>query len=251
MITNYQKRLITSLDKSKYRKSEGLFKAEGTKCVLDTINHFKVSMVVATEPWLDRYWERLPAPCNTITAKVGELASLTNLVSRPEVIALYEIPQYEPDFDAMRNQLVIALDTVQDPGNFGTIVRLADWFGITNILCSKHTVDIFNPKAVMATMGAISRVRAHYVDLEEVLTYLKPTTPLFGTFLGGDNIFETKLPQNGVVVFGNEGNGIRKEIADLIDNRLTIPSYPAGQNTSESLNVAMAASITIAQFRHG
>ena len=136
------------------------------------------------------------------------MAEMSNLASRPEVIAVYQIPESSVDLTNLRGSLTIALDTIQDPGNLGTIVRIADWFGVKEILCSRETVDVYNPKAVMSTMGAIARVNVHYVDLAATLRELSETIPVYGTFLNGENLFNARLSEKAVVVFGNEGNGI-------------------------------------------
>ncbi|MCQ2208297.1 MAG: RNA methyltransferase [Paludibacteraceae bacterium] len=141
------------------------------------------------------------------------------------------------------------LDRVQDPGNLGTIIRIADWFGIRNIVCSNDTVDVFNPKTVQATMGALARVKVHYADLVPFLKSLPNDFPVFGTFLEGDNIYQMDLPQKAVIIMGNEGNGISKEVGQLVNKKLFIPSFPPNEPTSESLNVAVATAITCAEFR--
>lgn len=159
------------------------------------------------------------------------------------------MPEPELDMAILSRQLVVALDGVQDPGNLGTIIRACDWFGVTTILCSRDTVDAFNPKVIQSTMGAIGRVKLHYVDLPAIISQLPDTTPLIGTFLDGENIYATKLPQSGMIVMGNEGHGISAEVAELINCRLYIPPYPADASHVESLNVAMATAITLAEFR--
>ena len=150
----------------------------------------------------------------------------------------------------MNSSLSLALDSVQDPGNMGTIVRIADWFGIDAVFASKDTVDVFNPKVVQATMGAVFRVKMHYVDLPALFkNVLALEGKVYGTFLDGRNIYETSLTPHGIVVMGNEGQGISNEVGDLIKRRLFIPSYPQERPTSESLNVGMATAITMAEFR--
>lgn len=241
---------IASLDQSKYRRREGLFKAEGKKCVEDTCRYFQRSCLAATETWINEHYEIASLFQEVYAAPASSMAEMSNLASRPEVIAVYQIPESSVDLTNLRGSLTIALDTIQDPGNLGTIVRIADWFGVKEILCSRETVDVYNPKAVMSTMGAIARVNVHYVDLAATLRELSETIPVYGTFLNGENLFNARLSEKAVVVFGNEGNGICESVASAVNHRLTIPSYPPGQITSESLNVAMAAAITIAQFRN-
>lgn len=143
---------------------------------------------------------------------------------------------------------MLALDTIQDPGNLGTIIRVADWFGITDIICSRETADCFSPKVIQATMGSISRVNVHYCDLVETIARLGADY-VYGTFLDGDSISETYLGRTGIIVIGNEGNGISKPVEDVVTHRLLIPSYPPERPTGESLNAAIATAITLAKFR--
>jgi TrmH family RNA methyltransferase len=173
---------------------------------------------------------------------------MSQLTTPSSVIAVYEIPQSALDETIVNEQLVIALDRVQDPGNLGTIMRVADWFGISYIVCSRDTVDVYNPKVVQATMGAISRVKVHYVDLPDFIARHRDV-PVYGTLLDGDNIYETSLQNHGLVVMGNEGQGLSDEVKAMVSHRLLIPSYPPERPTSESLNVGMATAITIAEFR--
>ena len=140
------------------------------------------------------------------------------------------------------------MDDIQDPGNLGTIIRLADWFGIEHIFCSPNTVDVFNPKAIQATMGGIARVKVHYIALSELIHVLG-NVPVYGTFLDGKNMYEQPLSKNGIIVMGNEGNGIGTEVEKLVNRKLYIPNYPQERETSESLNVAIATAIVCAEFR--
>ena len=147
----------------------------------------------------------------------------------------------------MGDGVLVALDGVQDPGNLGTIIRTCDWSGIHHIICSRETADCYNPKVVQATMGALSRVKVHYVDLPMVLDKLN--MPIYVTALDGDNLYDATLSESGIIVMGNEGNGISLEVRQLISHPLLIPSYPAGEATSESLNVGIATAIVLAEFR--
>lgn len=242
------KKLVKSLDAAKHRKTNNLFKAEGTKCVLDTVNSFSVRFIVATLNWMDENKEKLPTGVMIYEAKHGEMEQMTAMSTAPEVIAVYEIPQVQdPDIEA--DELIIALDAIQDPGNLGTIVRLADWFGVKKILCGEGTADIFSPKSVMATMGAISRVKLYYCNLVEKLSGLSSAVPIYGTVLDGENVFSSVLTKGGIIVMGNEGRGVSLPVRKLFTHYLTIPSYPKGVETSESLNVAMATGIVVSQFR--
>ena len=176
------------------------------------------------------------------------MAKVSQLTTPADVLAIYRIPQYRLDVESLKRELVLALDTVQDPGNLGTIVRLADWFGIRHIVCSPETADLYNPKVVQATMGALARVKVYYTSLPQFLAAMGRSR-VYGTFLDGSDIYRTPLSETGVIVMGNEGNGISAGLEPYIGNRLHIPSYPVGQPTSESLNVAVAAAITCAEFR--
>ena len=172
------------------------------------------------------------------------------LISRSpqSVWALFERKNYQLDFTAIEQTLSIALDGVQDPGNLGTIIRIADWFGIENIICSPNCVDLYNPKVVQATMGAIARVKVHYTELPQLINAMK-NLPIYGTFLEGEFIYDTPLSNKGIIVMGSEGTGISKEVGQLVNKKLFIPSYPPNRTTSESLNVAVATSIICSEFR--
>ena len=165
------------------------------------------------------------------------------------VLAIFHQPQQEADLSAPCNELCLALDNVQDPGNLGTIIRIADWFGIKNIFCSIGTADAYNPKTVQATMGAIGRVRVHYLDLPLYVASLNGKAAIYGTFLDGENIYKKELCNKGIIIMGNEWNGISNECSTLVNERLFIPNYPAGCETSESLNVSVATAIICSEFR--
>ncbi len=246
MITNSTCNMVRSLDERKWRRREGAFKAEGSKCVLDTLAHFSVRALYATDEWIAAH-----DTCGTDAqpATRGELRKMSSLVTPPEVIAVYDIPVRDLDPEAARRGLVLALDTIQDPGNLGTIIRVADWFGITDIICSRETADCYSPKVIQATMGAISRVRVHYCDLPATIAMLGAPA-VYGTFLDGDDIGTATLGDIGIIVTGNEGNGISPEVEAVVTHRLLIPSYPRGRQTSESLNAAIATAITLAKFRN-
>lgn len=244
-LTNRIRRLVASLDEAKSRRENGLFVAEGTKCVLDTIGHFRCRYFLVTSPWLESH--DVSVGENIVyRALRADMERMSHFSTAPDVMAVYEIPE-PPEMPRLDHGLFLALDRVQDPGNLGTIMRIADWFGIDLILCSRDTVDLYNPKVIQATMGAVSRVRLVYTDLPETLG--KATIPVYGTFLDGDNIFASRLSADGIIVMGNEGSGISRDVEKCVDVRLTIPPYPIGAVTSESLNVGMATSIVVAEFR--
>ena len=237
---------IHSLESKKVRKEENVFLAEGTKLVQDLIGYFECETIIATKKWIETHRD---AQANEIIEVNKELLTKASLLKTPqEVLAVFKQPTYKIDSTILNTKLCLALDNIQDPGNLGTIIRVADWFGIEDIFCSTTTVDVFNPKVVQATMGAIARVRIHYMALPDLIAN-NINVPIFGTFLDGDNIYQEKLPNNGLIVMGNEGNGISEEIEQLVNKRLYIPNYPMTRDTSESLNVAIATSIVCAEFR--
>lgn len=249
-LTNNICRTVKSLDERKTRRKEGAFKAEGTKCVTDTLGHFTLRNLFATADWLDAHREALKGldADRIIEAARRDIVRMSSLVTPPDVIAVYDIPERSLDAAKARNELVIALDTIQDPGNLGTIIRVADWFGVHEILCSNETADCFAPKVIQSAMGSISRVRLHYGDLREMIKAVNPEA-VYGTFLDGESITNASLKQTGIIVIGNEGKGISQEIESVVTERLLIPSYPEGQETGESLNAAIATAITLAKFR--
>jgi TrmH family RNA methyltransferase len=236
---------IRSLKEKKYRSEYGTFVAEGNKLVCDLLPLLKCQMLVATASFL----------ATTDTSNIDEvievndnqLAQASFLQNPQQALGVFFQQRAESTED-VKDQLVLALDGIQDPGNMGTIVRLADWYGIKNIFCSHDTADIYNPKVVQATMGALTRVNIHYIDLADFLNKNK-NTPVYGTFLDGKNMYEQEITPHGIVVMGNEGNGIRPETEKFITKKLYIPNFPAGQETSESLNVAVATAIICAEFR--
>ncbi|MBR5706497.1 MAG: RNA methyltransferase [Bacteroidaceae bacterium] len=239
---------IKSLEQKKFRDEKGLFVAEGHKLVGELLGVFKCVLVAGTQEWITSR-KGIPAQrVETVTADELKRASL--LRAPQDVLAVFCIPNNTASLSqAASKKLVLALDDVQDPGNLGTIVRIADWFGIRDIFCSKGTADIYNPKAIQATMGAISRVRLYYTDLSKELSALPHSTPIYGTYLNGDTIYDTELSQEGVIIMGNEGNGISAQVGKVVNRRLYIPNWPAGATTSESLNVAIATAIVCSEFR--
>lgn len=237
---------IRSLDQKKVRRTDRVFLAEGPKLVSDLLGTFHCRMLVTTDEWLKVHPN---AQADEIFCVTSEELSRASLLRTPQqVLAVFSQPSYTFDTTLPQKSLCLALDGVQDPGNLGTIIRVADWFGIEHIFCSMDTVEVYNPKVVQATMGAIARVKTHYTSLEDFIRQI-PDVPVYGTFLNGDNIYDETLSTNGLIIMGNEGNGISEEIAPLVNKRLFIPNYPLGRPTSESLNVAIATSIICAEFR--
>ena len=237
MISKNQIKTITRLHQKKYRQQEGLFIAEGVKVINEFLKStFKLVDLFTTEPFNVE---------NETQITDAELKKISCLTTPNKALAVFEIPKLSlVDSDG----LIVALDSVRDPGNLGTIIRLCDWFGIKQLICSKETVDCFNPKVVQATMGSLTRVNICYVDLT---TYLEATKlPVFGAFMDGKNVYQTALPKEGVLVLGNEANGISAAIEKSISQRISIPRFGDLQQT-ESLNVATAGAILLSEFRRG
>lgn len=229
MLSKADIKFIRSLEMRKFRQAAGAFVAEGPKVVGDLRSTLSLRMLVDDPADVER--------CTLLRSPQG-------------VLGVFDIPRPTlPTADEIGKNLILALDGVQDPGNVGTIIRLADWFGIEHIMLGEGCADAFAPKTVQASMGALARVKTHEVNLPEWLSQLPEGTPVFGTFLDGDNIYNKELPTHGVIVMGNEGRGIGADVASTVTHRLFIPPYPAGRATSESLNVAIATAITCAEFR--
>lgn len=232
-LSKAQVKWVRSLQQKKHRDAEGVFVAEGAKCVEELRKAFELVLLATSD-----------------NATYTEIEQMSSLRTPQGVIGVFKKRAFNSEIPS---DLLVALDGVQDPGNLGTIIRTCDWFGIHDILCSRDTADCYNPKVVQATMGALARVRVHYVDLPKELTLLRQTgLPLYGTLLEGENMYEPyAIPdkQRGVIIMGNEGNGISESIRKLITHPLLIPSYPINASTSESLNVSIATAIVLAEFR--
>ncbi|MDR1153806.1 MAG: RNA methyltransferase [Bacteroidales bacterium] len=243
-------KLIRLLEQKKYRTQHGLFVVEGDKTVREILGSPLITEYLLAKPaWL----EQQPVANANRTIKISdkELSQISFLKTPNQAMALVRIPQYPLDMAELTGGLSLYLDQVQDPGNLGTIIRLADWFGIRHVLCGEGCADPFNPKTVQSTMGAFIRVKTHPASIAffDQLKAFIPDFPIYGTFLNGKNIYETPLLSKAVIVMGNESKGISDEAAPYVNRRLLIPSYPPGEPTSESLNVATAAAIVCAEFR--
>lgn len=240
MVTKADIALVRSLADKRSRAEHGLFVAEGRKMVAEALDsRMNVRRVFATEDYAG------VEGCEVVSRK--DIERMSSLKMPQGIIALVEIPKHNlPENPG--GELTLALDGVQDPGNLGTIIRIADWFGIRDMICSPDTADCYGPKAVQATMGAVFRVRVHYADLPRILR--DTNAPVYGTFLEGDNIYNAGLESDrGIIVLGNEGKGISRDVAAAVTGKLYIPPYPAGMPASESLNVGTAAAIVCSEFR--
>ena len=249
MLTKAEITFIRSLSSRRERAASGLFVAEGEKSVREMLaSSFPVRRVFAVGDDDVRF--PLQAGTELVRVLPKEMERISMLKTPAGVLALVGIPHYALPERFGDGSLVLALDDVQDPGNLGTIVRLADWFGIRDVICSEATADCFNPKVVQATMGAITRVRVHYLPLSGLLEKaLSEGVAVYGTFLDGEDIYGAELSAGGILVMGNEGKGIGREAEKYVSRRLYIPSYPAGTPASESLNVAVATAVACAEFR--
>lgn len=239
MVSKSQIKLITSLEQKKNRTKSGLFIVEGKKGISEILNStLELDSLFTTG-------ENFSAPRSKIhLIHEAELKKISRLKTPQSALALFKIPK--ENTPVIKN-LVVALDGIRDPGNLGTIIRLCDWFGIETLLCSSDTVDCYNPKVVQASMGSITRVAITYLDLELILKD-HMDQPLIGTFLKGENIYTTQLPKNGILILGNEANGISGEVEKMVSQKLNIPRFGKSQST-ESLNVATATAILLSEFR--
>ena len=240
MITKSQQKLIRSLEQKKYRQREGLFVAEGPKVVGDL-------MAAGFQPVMLLKEQGAQGQEQEVTA--DELRRISFLQHPQGVLAVFRIPTAAHHTSLTPQQLYLALDGVQDPGNLGTIIRIADWFGIGTIVCSPDTADAWAPKVVQATMGSIARVNIIYRELLPLLDEAQEQgIPVYGTLLDGQNIYEEQLTPGGIIIMGNEGNGISAPVRERITQRLLIPDFHQGP-TADSLNVAIATAITCSEFR--
>lgn len=237
MLSKNQIKLITSLKQKKYRMQHGFFVVEGIKTIKELLqSHLKLHALYTTETF------NIDAKDEILISDV-DLKRISFLTTPNKALAIFKIPESKP---IKTNQIIVALDAVRDPGNLGTIIRLCDWFGVTDLVCSKETVDCFNPKVIQATMGSITRVNISYIDLETFLNASE--TPVFGAFMDGENVYKKQLPEKGILVMGNEANGVSKGIEAIINEKISIPRFGETQAT-ESLNVATATAILLSEFR--
>ncbi len=251
MLSKNKIKFINSLAYKKYRDETGCFVAEGTKIIADLAANLACELLLYTSAKAE-FAQQINAK-KKILLDEATLKKAATQKSPEGALAVFRKPQTSPTHELqLSNQLSIALDDIQDPGNLGTIIRIADWFGINHIFCSLSCADAYGPKVVQASMGALARVNIHYLDLPIFLSALhtqNPDSPIYGTFMDGKNIYQEKLTNHGMIVMGNEGSGISPAIAKLIDKKLSIPNYPSGSSTSESLNVAIATGIVCSEFR--
>jgi TrmH family RNA methyltransferase len=241
MVSKNQIKLISSLQHKKYRQEHQLFLVEGVKVIQELLeSNFVLEHLFETEAVFNKV-----STANKTLIKELEMKRISALNTPSSCLAIFKIPLPLP---VVEKGLMVALDDIRDPGNLGTIIRLCDWFGVTELLCSCETVDVFNPKVVQATMGSISRVNVSYLDLKDFIS--NTSLPVFGTFMDGENLYQKALPNEGILVLGNEANGISISLEKAIFNRIAIPRFGSIQKT-ESLNVATATAIFLSEFRRG
>lgn len=243
-MTKAEIQFVRSLADKRTRDSEHLFVAEGYKLV-DEIRQSELRIRTIYTTRNDVVGN------NVVLIEKREMERISQLNTASDILAVVEQPLYKLTQQSLKAKLTLALDGVQNPGNMGTIIRLADWFGVENIICSRECADLYNPKVVQATMGALLRVKVHYVDnLSTLLSEARTSgVAIYGTLLDGNNIYQKKLSQEGIIVMGNEGRGLSNECRNTLTHKLFIPPYPADAPTSESLNVAMATGIILSEFR--
>ncbi len=250
MLTQNKIKYIRSLDIKKNRQQNGCFIVEGEKMVVELIeSNFKIVELFALPDFISQNIEKIKNRCPFDEITERELKKISSLKTPNQVVAIAEIPKYIIE-QSLFTSLNIALDNIQDPGNLGTIIRTANWFGVKNIFCSHNTVDTFNPKVIQATMGAIFRTNIVYCDLTEVIEKTKNSNlQVYGALLDGENIYSSKLNNSGLIVLGNESKGISEPIQKLIDIKIRIPNFPIDSTAMESLNVGIANAVILAEFR--
>jgi TrmH family RNA methyltransferase len=244
MLSKNTVKYINSLKTNKFRNKYNKFIAEGPKIVGELLrSQFDVESVYAVGQY-----KSITDKTEITEISEQELKRISSLKTPNQVLAVVNIPDTKTDSDSLKNELVLVLDDINDPGNLGTIIRSADWFGVRHIVCSNNTVDVYNPKVVQATMGSFIRVKTIYTDLNKFFTNLSFTPPVFGALLKGKNIFKMKLPPEGFIIIGNESKGISGNLKQFITHPVMIPSF-AQIESAESLNASVATSIILAEFR--
>ncbi len=255
MLSKNKIKFISGLKKKKFRNEYNLFLAEGTKLVKEIASSgFHIRVLCATQEWMNTYHHLLGKNIKElITITQEEIKKISSLKTPEQVLAVVKQPYYRLEEHELTQDLSLVLEQMNDPGNLGTLIRIADWFGIQNVICSPDTVEIYNQKVIQSTMGSICRVKIHYQDLPDLLTRLrkKENFPIYGTVMeNGENIYQSHLTNRGLLIMGNESHGISEELKPYIGHYLSIPIFSTkpGQNP-ESLNVSVAAGIICSEFR--
>lgn len=253
MITRKNSKLIQSLRHGKFRKKHRLFVAEGTKMVLELLrSDFQLEALYATSGWVQRHAAAIkPVESKLYQVSQKDLDSLSNLATPPDVLAVIAIPGEVFHAESLRGKTTLVLDGINDPGNMGTIIRTADWFGVNQVLCSQNSVDPYHPKVVQATMGSLFRLSIFETDLLSILAEAADDLPVYGAFLDGSSIWETRLIKEAIYIIGSESHGISLPVARFVGKRIMIPQ-PACKNNAtrvESLNAAVASAIILAEMQ--
>jgi TrmH family RNA methyltransferase len=244
MLSKSQISLLQSLQHKKFRKEHGVFLVEGLKSVTEFINSAYQIETIYYTPAIAPKLLKLSQKINSLEISLTILEKISSLKTPADVIAVVKIPKWPVlDHTTLKKKFSLVLDGIQDPGNMGTIIRTADWFGIDQIICSEDSVEVYNPKVVQATMGSLSRINVHYTDLSAVLSAID--LPVYGALLDGENIYNNNFGTEGLIVMGNEGNGLRPEIKALVTKAITIPRT----GNAESLNVAIATAIFCSEVK--
>jgi len=246
MISKKIIKFVRSLEIKKNRSESACFLAEGNKIIEDILPFFECEYLIAKPSWIASQGNIKTK--ELIIAEENDIEKVSLLKSPQDVLAVFRQPHFLLDYKALKNELSLVLDGIQDPGNLGTIIRLANWFGIKQVICSPDTADVFNPKTVQSSMGSIARVRVFYESLPNLLEKIKGIH-VYGTFLEGINIYSETLSSKGLIVMGNEGNGISMDVEKMITKKIFIPNYLPESESPESLNVATATAIVLSEFR--
>ena len=265
MLSNNQVKHINALKIKKYRDEYKEFIAEGNTLVADLINSpYEIAGIYALSQWITASLDLIKRfNIAVFEADPVDMERITSLSSPSPVLAIVKIPpdtgtaeeaadtgSSEQIVTGIFNELSLMLENISDPGNLGTLLRIADWFGISNVICSENCVELFNPKVVQSSMGSVARVRVYYAGLSRLLEKIGGKVPVYGTFLQGDSIYSIPLESRGIIVIGSESHGISDPLSGFVTRRLYIPSYGSSENgKAESLNAAVAAAVVIAEFR--
>ncbi|MFC2117313.1 RNA methyltransferase [Bacteroidota bacterium] len=258
MLSKEQIKHIKSLRIKKYRNLYREFIAEGDKIVAelyhrnkqDTKSPFKIKKIFACPEWIKQQSiSSQNSDLKIYDLKSGELEKISSLKTPNQVLAIIHLPDHKINYNEVKNDLSIFLENIQDPGNLGNIIRISDWFGIKNIFCSPDSAEIYNPKVIQSSMGSFSRVKVHYIDINSLIDNLNYSIQIYGTFLEGENIYNTKLSETGIIIMGNESKGIHPNLEKLVTKKLSIPTFPGDEAEINSLNVSAATAIICSEFR--
>ncbi|HAF30806.1 MAG TPA: RNA methyltransferase [Bacteroidales bacterium] len=254
MLSKNKIKFINSIKKRKYRDIHQCFFAEGEKLVDELLNsNVQTTDIYATADWINSNQQKIKIQPEIEVCEISEaeLNKISSLSTPNKVFAIAKQQKYKYELKEIHQELNLFLENIKDPGNLGTILRIADWFGIKNLFCTNESVDMYNPKVVQATMGAIFRTKVHYVESKEFISELNKLENfnIYGTFLEGNNIYSETLSENGLIIMGSESHGISKELSSIINQKLFIPNYPLDSESSESLNISVATAIVCSEFR--